>query len=335
MRQTPRAASGFSLIELVIAMGVLLVVTSIATSALLDLTKAQATIWNRTEMHSGVRGATELLQQEVGQAGRIAVPDEITLLSDVASIGDCDAEVPTTNAVTMNVSSAAGLFASTSPPVYELLTTMDGDKSETIKIASFDASASPPTITACIGEDHANGTHLIPLGSFATGIVPKTGIVNGSTDSVLKMYGDINGDGNMVYAEYVCDTTNHKLYRNVMPFDAATKPALSNSQVLLSNLVENPVDPDTGNPAACFKYQETDPIVVQGTPFTFVLDVAITLSVETEDIDPITRQHEVETKALLNVSPRNVLYAWMLVGMGYTDRVQSTPATVTALLADS
>ena len=25
-------------------------------------------------MHSGVRGATELLQQEVGQAGRVALP---------------------------------------------------------------------------------------------------------------------------------------------------------------------------------------------------------------------------------------------------------------------
>ena len=30
----------------------------------------QATIWNRTQMHSGIRGATEVLQQEVGQAGR-------------------------------------------------------------------------------------------------------------------------------------------------------------------------------------------------------------------------------------------------------------------------
>jgi hypothetical protein len=132
-----------------------------------------------------------------------------------------------------------------------------------------------------------------------------------------------------VYVEYVCDTDNGKLYRNVMDFDAGSKPAPTNSQVLLGNLIENPSDAD------CFQYQETDPIIVQGTQFTFVLDVAITLSVETEQIDPVTRQRQAETKALLNVSPRNVLYAWMLVGMGYTDRVQSTPATVTALLADS
>ena len=38
------------------------------------MTSAQATIWNRTQMHSGIRGATEVLQQEVGQAGRVTLP---------------------------------------------------------------------------------------------------------------------------------------------------------------------------------------------------------------------------------------------------------------------
>ncbi len=327
--QTIRSDGGFSLIELLVAMGVLLAVTSIATTALLDLTKAQTTIWNRTEMHSGIRGATELMQQEVGQAGRISVPEPIMLTDTVDPIGPCDPEFPTQNASLVTVSSVAGLFASTTPPVHELLTTMDGDTQETVKVASIDVGTS--RIQACFSNHHNGGdvVELKPLGSFATGIVPKNGIVNGSTGKILKMYGDINGDGNMVYVEYVCDTDNHKLYRNVMAFDAGAKLAPTDSQVLLNNLVENPSDAD------CFEYQQTDPIVVQGTSFTFVLDVAITLSVETEQIDPVTRQHQTETKALLNVSPRNVLYAWMLVGMGYTDRIQSTPATVTALLADS
>ena len=57
----------------------------------------------------------------------------------------------------------------------------------------------------------------MPLGSFATGIIPPTGMLNGSTATVLKLYGDINGDGNMVYVEYTCDTAvSHNLYRNVM-----------------------------------------------------------------------------------------------------------------------
>ena len=62
-----------------------------------------------------------------------------------------------------------------------------------------------------------------------------------------------------------------------------------------------------------------------GHAFTFVLDVAVTLTVQTQQIDPITKQYQTETKALLNVSPRNVFNAWELAGIGYTERIQSTP----------
>ena len=69
-----RSQAGFSLLELIVATGLLLVVSSLASNALLQITKHQQTIWNRTEMHSGIRGATELLQQEVGQAGLLTLP---------------------------------------------------------------------------------------------------------------------------------------------------------------------------------------------------------------------------------------------------------------------
>jgi hypothetical protein len=153
------------------------------------------------------------------------------------------------------------------------------------------------------------------------------GVPNGSTANVLKMFGDINGDGNMVYVEYTCDPINdHKLYRNSMPFDNATKPKVSDALVLLNNIQQNPA----GTP--CFTYQVTNPITVQGQPLSFVLDVAITLTVQTQQLDPVTKTFQQETKALLNVSPRNVFNAWELAGMGYTDRIQSTPASITALL---
>src|SRR5258706_6725554 len=74
-----RSEAGFTLVEMLVSTGLLLVVSSIVTSALLQLTNHQQTIWNRTEMHSGVRGATELLQQEVGQAGRVTLPGNVTL----------------------------------------------------------------------------------------------------------------------------------------------------------------------------------------------------------------------------------------------------------------
>ena len=40
-----------------------------------------------------------------------------------------------------------------------------------------------------------------------------------------------------------------------------------------------------------------------------------------------------ETKALLNVSPRNVFNVWQLAGLGMGYRVQPIPPSVTALLA--
>jgi prepilin-type N-terminal cleavage/methylation domain-containing protein len=343
-----RAESGFSLVELLIATTLLLIVSSIVTGAITQMTNSQRTIANRTEMHSGIRGATELLQQEVGQAGRISLPARITIVPAInavlgaapAAASVCDHGNPTVNAVTVQVASdnpdvnaVSGMFATPgATPAYELLTTLDGDAQESIKIASFDAAAE--TITACFLNPHLAGAVLVPLGAFATGIIPDTGILNGSSETVLKLYGDINGDGNMVYVEYTCDAAGTgNLYRNVMPYDTpfASKPALTNSHVLLGNVVPNPIDPGTGLPWPCFDYQTTL-LSVQGTDFTFVLDVAVTLTVETEQVDPITRQKQTETKALLNVSPRNVFNAWMLASIGYTQRIQSTPTSVNELL---
>src|SRR5438034_9731182 len=98
------------------------------------MTKSQTTIWNRTEMHSGVRGATELLQQEVGQAGRVSVPGTvaspgvITLSQAVNPVGGaapaaavtCDPEFPATSAATVQVSSVKGIFATVAPRAYEM-----------------------------------------------------------------------------------------------------------------------------------------------------------------------------------------------------------------------
>ena len=101
----------------------------------------------------------------------------------------------------------------------------------------------------------------------------------------------------------------------------APSPAPTPSQILLSNIVENP------NGTACFTYQTA---TLNG--ITFVTDVAITLTVQTQLIDPVTKRYQTETKALLNVSPRNVFNAWELASLNVTNRVQPTPPSITALL---
>jgi ABC-type uncharacterized transport system YnjBCD substrate-binding protein len=135
------------------------------------------------------------------------------------------------------------------------------------------------------------------------------------------MFGDINGDGSMVYVEYTCDLAQASLFRNSMPITQAVKPMPTVSQVLLNNIQANP----DGSP--CFTYQEQ---TVSG--MAFVTDVAITLTVQTERRDPVTGLFQQETKALLNVSPRNVFQVWQLASMNMSNRVQSIPASVTNLL---
>jgi hypothetical protein len=141
----------------------------------------------------------------------------------------------------------------------------------------------------------------------------------------------------MVYVEYTCDTGGTgNLYRNVMDFDAASKPTLTNSQVLLRNVTANP------GGTACFTYMPSPLSYVTGLTDAgcsctqaFVLDVAITLTVNTQLTDPITRRVQTETKALLNVSPRNVFQVWQLAATNLSQNnnsLQPMPNSVKLLL---
>jgi len=334
--------AGFNLPELMIAMAIMLLISGAAVSALLKMTSTQATIWNRTQMHSGIRGATEVLQQEVGQAGRISLVSLNSAVCTLNSLVPCLTEAITAaGAQTRAVSSVCGMY------IGEKLTVDTGANQETVTITQingaaadpsdtlcpYDATISAGTITTTFANTHVNKTPLQALGGFTAGIVP-TSTTNGSSASVLKLFGDVNADGNMVYIEYsiqptcICSatcsptSTTGNLYRNMMAWNKSTKSAAAASQILLSNITANP------NGTACFTYQSATVNSV-----TYVTDVAITLTVQTQNLDPVTKTYQTETKALLNVSPRNVFNTWELASLGYNDRVQSTPAKVTNLLA--
>ena len=109
----------------------------------------------------------------------------------------------------------------------------------------------------------------------------------------------------------------------MMPFSAAAKPAVNAGQVLLTNLLPNP----GGTP--CFTYEQK---TVAGA--TYVLNVAITLTTQTQFRDRVTRQFQTETKALLNVAPRNVFEAWQLASLAVSKRIHPMPPSVTNLLVD-
>jgi prepilin-type N-terminal cleavage/methylation domain-containing protein len=341
-----RSESGFSLVELLVAMTVMLLISGAAFTAILKLGTTQSTIWNRTQMHSGIRGATEVLQQEVGQAGRIAlVSGSSTCTNDTAV--PCLTQNYVAGAQVLTVSSICGMYRGEN-----LVLDVGASNQETITIYQIDGGWSDPTSTQCptgstvtFGSiattaittyGHNQYAPLQALGGFIAGIVPPA-TTYGSTLSTLKLFGDINGDGNMVYVEYsvqpscICDntcnpaSTTGNLYRNSMPWNAASKTRASASQILLGNVTANP------NGTACFSYPQ--PPVLDGAGNNYVTDVAVTLTVQTQLLDPITNTFQTETKALLNVSPRNVFNTWELASSGYLYRTQATPQTITALLA--
>jgi hypothetical protein len=151
-------------------------------------------------------------------------------------------------------------------------------------------------------------------------------LANGSSATVLKILGDVNSNGSLVYVEYTCDWVQGRLFRNMVPYTAANKPAVTVEQILLDNLLPNPPDPN-GVVPPCFSYQQQ---TISGQ--TYVVNVAIMTTVRTHDVDSVTGEFQVVTKALLNVAPRNVFHTWQIAGLGYTNRIQPLPASVVNLL---
>jgi prepilin-type N-terminal cleavage/methylation domain-containing protein len=302
----PAGEGGFTLIELLVSMAVLLIVSGIVVGSTMDMTRLGQKMTNRSDMHSGVRNATALLQQEVGQAGRVSLPGAVTL-TGATGIGT----------FTVAVNNTDGMFQG------EHLIIGSGATEETVTLTGVDFNAD--TITADFAFAHAVGARVEATGGFSAGVIPTT-MMNGSTGNVLKIVGDVNGDGRMVYVEYTCDLANGRLYRNVMPYDAAAKPAVTVEQVLLTNLLPNPPNA-AGVVPPCFLYQER---TFAGT--TWVIGVAIMTTVRSQQRDQNTGDFQRVTKALLNVSPRNVVNVWTNASLNNTNRMQPLPPSVVQLL---
>jgi prepilin-type N-terminal cleavage/methylation domain-containing protein len=321
--------SGFTLMEMLVALVIFLIVSSIVMSGTVQMMKTQGTVSNRTEMHSSVRSATELLQQEIGQAGRISLPASVT---PVTMTGPVTAG---TVAQSVAISSTVNLFPNM------LLDIDAGQNFEVVTVSAVSAG----NISAVFSKSHGTGSIPVQVsGSFGTGIVPPAagltcattgytafpGPGTGSDCNTLKLYGDINGDGTIVYVEYSCDTSTNPgyLYRNQVAnavVVGTTKPAVNSSMYLLSNIEPNP------NVTGCFNYQVQN-ASVNGVSVPFVTDVAVTLTVQTQLRDTRTNAFQQETKALLNITPRNVFYVWEATSLGEVPRNQPMPANIASML---
>jgi hypothetical protein len=223
-------------------------------------------------MFENVRGAAELMTQEIGQAGVVSLPSN---------------PQPTLNAGTAVGATTAAVTSTTSMFNGEQLLIDTGNNKEELVQVNADPTATNIAFTPAFAFTHAVGASVTVLGVFPNGVV-FPGTPDGSTSnaepgiSTLNLFGDINADGSLVYVRYTCDTTltPGTLTRSVTTITPGNN-AISTAQTLLSTLIPNPSN------TACFIYTTNTVTNGCGT-YNFVTNVGLTVSVRPLKPDPHT-----------------------------------------------
>jgi prepilin-type N-terminal cleavage/methylation domain-containing protein len=318
-RASRATCGGFSLVELLASIVVVSVIMAAIVSAISQSEQAYGSIELQSDMYENVRGAAELMAQEVGQAGVLSLPAS-TLSAGVAASG-------TAQAVT--VSSTTSMYAGAGQTGEAVLVDAGSANEELVYITAITGSK----ITAIFTKAHALGAPITVLGVFPNGIVVP-GTTDGSTSnagaavSTLNLFGDINADGSLVYVRYTCDTsvTPGTLTRSVTTITPGST-TISAAQTLLSTLIPNPATTAYPTGVPCFQFTTQ----TVGTPSnTFVTNVGLTISVRSLKADPRTGAYLTMTKSFLDLAPRNLLAGYELANAALNTRLQATPSNVTA-----
>lgn len=292
MTRTQQSERGFSLLELMVSTLIMLVVAGAAFGALNYYQKTYQHTEIGADMHDNLRSAIDLIIQEVSQAG--------SLPSGTLGARNTNGAVfASAAAQTVNLNDATGLF------VGEKLVVDAGASQELVTVTAINGNS----ITGVFGQNHNNNTQVNVIGMFPAGIL------NTSTATKLQLFGDINGDGTLVFVEYNCNPAagGGTLTRSVTPVGTG---AVNAATVLVDNLIANP----GGTP--CFQYPAAPPVVAG---FTFVNQVGVTLTVESATKDVLTGHFEKMTKSATDIVPRNVQMGLDLANAGLTDSLQPAP----------
>src|ERR1700680_2933883 len=161
-RAFPSTCGGFSLLELMVSMGILSLIMGGFISALSTSEQSYARTELGSDMYENVRSVAELLAQEIGQAGLVSLP--ATTLTGAVAIGATTATV---------VSQTASMY------VGEQLLVDAGSASEELVTLTAVTSTTFTAGTA-FAHAHASGAPVTVLGAYPSGIVP-VGATDGST----------------------------------------------------------------------------------------------------------------------------------------------------------
>ena len=301
-RVSRTACAGFTLIEMLVSMAVLSIIMAGVVTAITTAEQTYARTAPKQDMYENVRGVAELMAQEIGQAGLVSLP-AITTSAAITASGAAQA---------VTTSSTTGAFVGE-----KVLVDASIANEETVTLTAVSATQ----LTGIFAKSHLTAAPINAMGTFPSGVVPNSG-TDPSSATTLNLFGDINGDGTMVYVRYVCTVGTTAapgtLTRSVTTITPGVN-TISPSQTLLSTVI--------GPAGGCFQYvTQTDNTT--GTNYTFVTSVGFTVSVQTTVTDPQTGQYATMTKSFLNLSPRNVAAALEQSIANNATRLQASPPNV-------
>ena len=335
MGKSSGKSSGFSLLELMVAVAILLVVAGGAFTFLMSYQNTYLATALRSDMHSTLRGATDLMQQDISQAGTVS-------LSATCSGGQPTTVVSTTTSTagcpTLKSAVSAGLQTATvntntgAMYVGEALVVDVGSSQETVTTTAVTST----TFTASFANSHTAGAVVTAPGVFPQGILFAnpgcTGTCTGATPASssgtdLYLFGDIHGDGTLAVVHYNCNqpstpvTTTWVTPGTLTRADSAlTANPESTPVVLLDNIAANP------NNIPCFQYT-WQTATIGATTYTFATSVSVTLTVQGTEIDPVRKTVPVtETKSFMNLAPRNILGAYSMGTLSISSYFQTGPS---------
>jgi len=290
---------GFSFLEMLISLCILLPIMAGALELFSVGVKQQGSEQSSVEATQDASAGFDMMTMEIAQAGSNS---RTFVTSTTGSItGDPYAEASVT------VDDSSGFKYGDVIEIYDPST----GSTETVQLAAV----STGSITGIFQKSHYTGSRVQLLSlPFLQGVLPPSGLTANSDTSVseIKFFGDIYGDGDMNYAEYVYDSDNAQITRSITPLTALSKrPAVP----LITNIKANSAE-----------------FILHTDSLNVITSVTVSLTVENE-WETSSKLQEIPLSSKVKIVSAETASALQLENLhfGPVNTLPSTPSRISLL----
>lgn len=311
-----RSQRGFTLVELMVALGILLAVLAPVLAMFTNLENSYAGTQQKIRLEMQGRSALNLMANEIELAGSNSVTDTVT----TAAVGPC-------TPCTISVSDGAALNPG---DVVSLDTGASNEQAAVI-------SSGPDNFTANLIKTHQVGATVVYPGyPYANGVYAVKGAYSGTCPagaacgSELQFYGNVFGDGNCVVSG---GCGYGKIYFIEYRYDAGTQRLLRSATPVIDTTLQPfyPIcDHVTAVVFAAYPDEECSgslPCPSEGN----LTSLNLTLTIKTPYNDPQTGQPETYNLQRGVIEARNVAVASQMINSADASNVAPTPVNVPTL----